>query len=117
MSPDLNSLTPGTAFPRLPSSSNGQQQTPRQASNPTSRRASQIFPMNPPPLPLASPSGVLPTSVQNMPFPPLSPTITAESTGSGSGLPIRHPRPMTAAELHLELEKEQEAVVFLPFTL
>ncbi|KAF4550924.1 Hypothetical protein D9617_15g042770 [Elsinoe fawcettii] len=27
------------------------------------------------------------------------------------GMPIRHPRPMTAAELHLELEKEQEAVV------
>jgi hypothetical protein len=25
--------------------------------------------------------------------------------------PMRHPRPLTAAELHLELEKEQEAVV------
>ena len=24
---------------------------------------------------------------------------------------MRHPRPLTAAELHLELEKEQEAVV------
>ncbi|KAI9799630.1 MAG: hypothetical protein M1833_003945 [Piccolia ochrophora] len=30
--------------------------------------------------------------------------------GSGPG-PMRHPRPLTAAELHLELEKEQEAVV------
>lgn len=29
---------------------------------------------------------------------------------SGPG-PIRHPRPMTAAELHVQLEKEQEAVV------
>ncbi|TKX26354.1 hypothetical protein C1H76_1316 [Elsinoe australis] len=28
-----------------------------------------------------------------------------------AGMPLRHPRPMTAAELHLELEKEQEAVV------
>ena len=27
--------------------------------------------------------------------------------------PIRHPRPLTAAELHLELEKEQEGIVSL----
>ena len=52
------------------------------------------------------------------PFPPLSPTIMAH-TGSPSCMPelttstvpVRHPRPLTAAELHLELEKEQEAVV------
>jgi len=25
--------------------------------------------------------------------------------------PIRHPRPLTAADLHMQLEKEQEAVV------
>jgi hypothetical protein len=31
--------------------------------------------------------------------------------------PIRHPRPLTAAELHLELEKEQEAVVNISFQL
>ncbi|KAM5346451.1 hypothetical protein ACJ41O_009456 [Fusarium nematophilum] len=30
--------------------------------------------------------------------------------GPGPG-PLRHPRPLTAAELHLQLEKEQEAVV------
>lgn len=28
-----------------------------------------------------------------------------------TGIPMRHPRPMTPAEMHLELEKEQEAVV------
>ena len=28
-----------------------------------------------------------------------------------SGVPMRHPRPMTPAEMHLELEKEQEAIV------
>jgi hypothetical protein len=28
-----------------------------------------------------------------------------------SGVPMRHPRPMTPAEMHLELEKEQEAAV------
>ena len=25
--------------------------------------------------------------------------------------PLRHPRPLTAADLHMQLEKEQEAVV------
>ncbi|CEI60524.1 unnamed protein product [Fusarium venenatum] len=46
-----------------------------------------------------------------------SPVLTASQppsqelgVGTGPG-PIRHPRPLTAAELHLELEKEQEAVV------
>ena len=33
------------------------------------------------------------------------------SSVDSAGVPMRHPRPMTPAELHLELEKEQEAVV------
>jgi len=41
------------------------------------------------------------------PFPPLSPSQSSDS----QGLPVRHPRPLTAAELHLEVEKEQEAIV------
>jgi hypothetical protein len=32
-------------------------------------------------------------------------------TTADVNMPMRHPRPLTAAELHLELEKEQEAVV------
>ncbi|OBS23474.1 hypothetical protein FPOA_04024 [Fusarium poae] len=45
-----------------------------------------------------------------------SPAMTAsqppsQELGVGGPGPIRHPRPLTAAELHLELEKEQEAVV------
>ncbi|KAH0286028.1 hypothetical protein KCU62_g7093, partial [Aureobasidium sp. EXF-3399] len=32
-------------------------------------------------------------------------------SSADANLPMRHPRPLTAAELHLELEKEQEAVV------
>jgi hypothetical protein len=32
-------------------------------------------------------------------------------TTADANMPMRHPRPLTAAELHLELEKEQEAVV------
>jgi hypothetical protein len=46
------------------------------------------------------------------PFPPLSPA--ANLAESGTNLPMRHPRPLTAAELHLELEKEQEAIVRSP---
>ncbi len=35
-----------------------------------------------------------------------------DNTGVGPGPgPLRHPRPLTAADLHLQLEKEQEAVV------
>ena len=38
--------------------------------------------------------------------------ITGDNTGVGTGPgPLRHPRPLTAADLHLQLEKEQEAVV------
>ncbi|OAG38618.1 hypothetical protein AYO21_07124 [Fonsecaea monophora] len=40
--------------------------------------------------------------------------LTQASTGGYDGqyrCPIRHPRPLTAAELHLELEKEQESIV------
>ncbi|KAH0017004.1 hypothetical protein KCU78_g7667, partial [Aureobasidium melanogenum] len=36
------------------------------------------------------------------------PTILSTADAN---IPMRHPRPLTAAELHLELEKEQEAVV------
>ena len=38
--------------------------------------------------------------------------IVGDNTGVGAGPgPLRHPRPLTAADLHLQLEKEQEAVV------
>lgn len=40
-------------------------------------------------------------------------TAPDASVGSGPG-PLRHPRPLTASELHMELEKEQEAVVCSP---
>lgn len=39
--------------------------------------------------------------------PPQSPSSSFDQ------MPVRHPRPLTAAEVHLELEKEQEAVVSL----
>ncbi|KAI9700863.1 MAG: hypothetical protein M1836_002233 [Candelina mexicana] len=37
-------------------------------------------------------------------------TSSAPSTGD-TFVPMRHPRPLTAADLHMQLEKEQEAVV------
>ncbi|KAJ5057014.1 hypothetical protein PSV09DRAFT_2388453 [Bipolaris maydis] len=92
----------------------------RQTSTPASRRASQISPMGPPPLPLASPGGTVPAAASAHPhthaFPPLSPGSASymhpnPAADDASSVPMRHPRPMTAAELHLELEKEQEAVV------
>jgi hypothetical protein len=79
-------------------------------SRPASRRTSQIYPMSPPPLPLASSSGTFTgtTHSGSHAFPPLgSPSQYVDA----AGVPMRHPRPLTAAELHLELEKEQEAVV------
>ncbi|KAL5315430.1 hypothetical protein ACEPPN_016297 [Leptodophora sp. 'Broadleaf-Isolate-01'] len=39
-------------------------------------------------------------------------SMVGDNTGVGTGPgPLRHPRPLTAADLHLQLEKEQEAVV------
>ncbi|KAF5648367.1 hypothetical protein F52700_1059 [Fusarium sp. NRRL 52700] len=65
-------------------------------------------------------STVNPSHSPSLPSPVLNasqPTYNATSNvlaepgvGPGPG-PIRHPRPLTAAELHLQLEKEQEAVV------
>jgi hypothetical protein len=103
MAPDLNSVPPSPRNAAL----SQQTSDSRRPSQPPSRRASQIYPMNPPPLPLASPGGTIPTGTQqgHIPFPPLSPSM------SEAGVPIRHPRPMTPAEMHSELEKEQEAIV------
>ncbi|VBB79775.1 Putative protein of unknown function [Podospora comata] len=103
--PDLNSVPPSPHF--------------------LSRRASQQMPPPPAPSSLILPSNQ--TAVHNpnststpvLPSPQFPPPIsqlpgstmtTGDNTGVGSGPgPTRHPRPPTAAELHSELEKEQEA--------
>jgi hypothetical protein len=118
MAPDLNSVS---ASPHPANTSNASSTQPasgslsRQTSTPASRRASQIHPMSPPPLPLASPGGTLPppTHSAGQAFPPLSPGASGyvQASVDSTGVPMRHPRPMTPAEMHLELEKEQEAVV------
>ncbi|PGG96540.1 hypothetical protein GX51_07773 [Blastomyces parvus] len=102
MAPDLNSVPPSPR-PRGPSGASpagGLQptttnSTSTQPSPSASRRVSQV--MGPPPVPHI----------------PTSPGLAAgDNAGVGMGPgPIRHPRPLTVADLHLELEKEQEAVV------
>ncbi|KAK0671968.1 hypothetical protein QBC41DRAFT_43130 [Cercophora samala] len=103
--PDLNSVPPSPHF--------------------LSRRASQQMPPPPAPSSLVLPSNqaavnnpnstttpVLPSPQFPPPISPLPGSImtTGDNTGVGSGPgPVRHPRPPTAAELHSELEKEQEA--------
>ncbi|KUJ20735.1 uncharacterized protein LY89DRAFT_578410 [Mollisia scopiformis] len=77
--------------------------------------------MAPPPMPTSPSLNILPSnqSAVNHVSPPLaSPNMTStttvmgDNTGVGTGPgPLRHPRPLTAADLHLQLEKEQEAVV------
>ncbi|KAF2645064.1 hypothetical protein P280DRAFT_466294 [Massarina eburnea CBS 473.64] len=124
--PDLNSIPPSSRNPTTTSTSSNvnvqsAQATPgsrsaqisRQSSTSASRRTSQIYPMSPPPLPLASPSGTVPASTtqHSHAFPPLSPSVGHVTGVDAAGVPMRHPRPLTEAELYLELEKEQEAVV------
>lgn len=90
--PDLNSVPPSPNLRHIP-----QQPEPEPSltsSSSTTQRTPQA--MAPPPMPVTA----------------MSSTIASEPTGAGLGPgPLRHPRPMTAADLHLVLEKEQEAVV------
>ena len=99
MAPDINSLPP----------------SPYREMNTTPRRPSQSRRLSER---MASPANPLYSSTT----PPRSPTSASASfnqppprednTGVDPGPgPLRHPRPLTAADLHMQLEKEQEAVV------
>ncbi|OTB13296.1 hypothetical protein K445DRAFT_320144 [Daldinia sp. EC12] len=116
--PDLNSVPPSPhilAASRQASSNqngqNGQSQT------------------SAPPAPISPSLNILPSNQQtvnrtssiSLPSPPLpgAHTMSAahsvpgqDNTGVGAGPgPLRHPRPLTAAELHSQLEQEQEMLV------
>jgi hypothetical protein len=61
-------------------------------------------------------SAINPSSSQPLPHFPPTASVAGPSMGDNTGVgpgpgPLRHPRPLTAADLHLQLEKEQEAVV------
>ena len=132
--PDLNSVPPsprvlaasrhpsssGTSpavLPAIPSISG----TSAQAPSPSPTHPAQTpapTQMAPPPV-SASPSsihvfpsnqGLHSSSSLPSPFGPPPVTSSAAENANGPG-PMRHPRPLTAAELHTQLEKEQEAVV------
>lgn len=100
MAPDLNSVP---ASPRELAETQPLNQS-------SSRRSSRI--MAPPSVPVAGSSGF--TGQTIVPGSTLGSAAAGDNTGVGSGPgPMRHPRPLTAADLHLQLEKEQEAVVSL----
>ncbi|KAF7949635.1 uncharacterized protein EAE97_003144 [Botrytis byssoidea] len=117
MAPDLNSvpISPRPqeviASPRLTSRTSSRRTSQVMASpNNLSTSSLNILPSNQSAVtaaspPLTSPSNNILTSATG--------TIpSGDNTGVGMGPgPLRHPRPLTAADLHLQLEKEQEAVV------
>lgn len=92
MAPDVNSL------PSSPRTDRQRPQPNRVPSDTISRRTSTQMPPPPPPM-----------SAHN----PRSPIVMSNEA---MAVPLRHPRPLTAAELYLECEKEQEAVVRPPNT-
>jgi hypothetical protein len=99
MAPDLNLLSqaPGSERPQPVRTASTSAR-----SGASSRRTSQI--MGPPTVP-ASTAGPHYSSSERVPMP-----HRVSSSHEHDG-PLRHPRPLTAAELYAECEKEQEAVV------
>ncbi|KAI1303958.1 hypothetical protein F5Y03DRAFT_395632 [Xylaria venustula] len=120
--PDVNSIPPtpqGLGAARARRTSSTQTSRPQQPSQGTS---------SPPPPPPPSSLNILPSNQlafqegasSYLPSPPIPasvamapPPVTGQdNTGVGAGPgPIRHPRPLTAAELHSQLEQEQELIV------
>ncbi|KAK9787149.1 putative cGMP-dependent protein kinase interacting domain-containing protein [Seiridium cardinale] len=114
--PDVNSIPPSPSTTRRPSTNLPGQTQPH--------IATQLADSSSPTL------NILPSNQQSyhqsvsgsLPSPPLPSAVTAsmppppasgqDNTGVGAGPgPIRHPRPLTAAELHQQLEAEQELLV------
>lgn len=72
--------------------------------------------VNPPSSSQTTSLGATPRRSSQMTGTPLLPNVTSSGfhqQQDDANTPMRHPRPLTAAELHLQLEKEQEAVVCL----
>ena len=119
MPPDLNSV-PRSPRVQAPESLHAvlAPAVPPQTYPSHSRRTSSA--MGPPPVPQNS---SIPSSPRHSTMSPSDNTGVGIGPGNETnwtrieerGLrlsgPIRHPRPLTAAELHLELEKEQEGIV------
>ncbi|KAL7622451.1 hypothetical protein AAE478_007956 [Parahypoxylon ruwenzoriense] len=113
--PDLNSVPPSphilAAARQASSNQNGHSHTSPPAQAPISSSLN-ILPSNQQALSRVS-SGSLPSpSLSGVPsmHPPSAPGQDNTGVGAGPG-PLRHPRPLTAAELHSQLEQEQELLV------
>lgn len=112
--PDLNSVPASPRVLSLSRRTSSQQMPPPSApasGSPPTDAALNILPSNMNAVTTGAPIA------PSLPSPHLAatsssshPPADAASITSGPG-PMRHPRPLTAAELHQELEKEQEAVV------
>ncbi|KAI3324101.1 hypothetical protein HD806DRAFT_494124 [Xylariaceae sp. AK1471] len=114
--PDLNSIpsTPSgiaAARARRSSTQNSQQQQTPQPHAVSTSPSLNILPSNQHAFQEASssylPSPPLPSSGM---VPPPAPGQDNSGVGAGPG-PLRHPRPLTAAELHQQVEQEQELLV------
>ncbi|CAG9943662.1 unnamed protein product [Clonostachys rosea f. rosea IK726] len=103
--PDINSI------PASASLTNRSRRASQHQSSDALESSLNILPSNQSAVnPSASPSSSHIHASQSSPsLPPNSAQLDAEIV-SGPG-PLRHPRPLTASELHMQLEKEQEAVV------
>ncbi|PNP37413.1 hypothetical protein TGAMA5MH_10712 [Trichoderma gamsii] len=105
--PDLNSVPPSPHVLASGTHSRRQSANLQTATSPSSTSVN-ILPSNQAAVNQQIPSQALP-SPGFTPQSPMSPPADA-AVGPGPG-PLRHPRPLTASELHMQLEKEQEAVV------
>ncbi|KAK5995237.1 hypothetical protein PT974_03635 [Cladobotryum mycophilum] len=111
--PDLNTVPPSPhALAAAASRRQSTHQTAAPTMAPSSASALNILPSNQ--NALGQQQGVSPTlpSPLTSTQPPLPHQSSSQDNGVGPGPgPLRHPRPLTASELHMQLEKEQEAVV------
>ncbi|KAL2198049.1 hypothetical protein P885DRAFT_68235 [Corynascus similis CBS 632.67] len=107
--PDLNSVPPSPhSLAALPRRTSSQQMPPPPVPGSPSLN---ILPSNQSTVNASAASSSLPSPGLPLTAPTSGPPM-GDNTGVGPGPgPLRHPRPLTAADLHLQLEKEQEAVV------
>ncbi|KAK6211730.1 hypothetical protein QIS74_10994 [Colletotrichum tabaci] len=107
--PDLNSV-PASPYPQSASRRSSHQMPPPPLPAQASDSSLNILPSNQNTVNHHHPSSAAVGSPPMAPAPLASPPAAPEPAVSGPG-PIRHPRPITASDLHMQLEKEQEAVV------
>ncbi|KAH6605916.1 hypothetical protein Trco_005069 [Trichoderma cornu-damae] len=110
--PDLNSVPPSPRVLASGTASRRQSANLQTGSSPPGTQSSvNILPSNQAAVNQRSPSHSQPLPPPGFP-PPQSPMGHSADAAVGPGPgPLRHPRPLTASELHMQLEKEQEAVV------